>query len=370
MKLLPKAIKGMSSLITPLTNCHFKTRRFLRRFHLPISPHRRSTRLNCPIGPLRRQSILSHSTITPIGISKTRQKIPLLTQIFSPRHAISPTFSRDRHETLDLPFPLGIFKPEDPNQSPEDLFQPLPSTLESPSSPLYHVNDFTKTLIYIDGTSINNGSPDAKAGCGVYRSPNELLNICRPLPVGTTNSRAELWAAVCALELIVREPIAADAVTSPTGVGGAAVDSWIIASDSSYVVIGATNWAWKWRAVGWKKNASKAGRKKKNASKAGRRRKDASKVGWKKNASKAGRKKENTSKVGGIGLSEGSMLGEGFVPNADLWNRLLRGIMDVQGGVLFWLIPRKWNRADGLAKRGAVRIFTIYLRLSIIVGTN
>ncbi|KAG0125432.1 hypothetical protein HOY82DRAFT_149776 [Tuber indicum] len=359
MKLLPKAIKGMSSLNTPLTNCHFKTRRFLRRFHLPISPHRRSTRLDCPIGPLRRQSILSHSTITPIGISKTRPEISLLTRIFSPRHAISPTFSRDRHETLDLPLPLGIFKPKDLNQSPEDLFQPLPSTLESPSSPLYHVNDFTKTLIYIDGTSINNGSPDARAGCGVYRSPNELLNICRPLPVGTTNNRAELWAAVCALELIVREPIAADAVTSPTGVGGAAVGSWIIASDSSYVVIGATNWAWKWRAVGWNKNASKAGRKKKNASKAG----------WKKNASKAVRKK-NASKVGGIGLSEGSMLGEGLVPNADLWNRLLRGIMDVQGRVLFWLIPRKWNRADGLAKRGAVRIFTIYLRLSIIVGAN
>ncbi|KAG0633307.1 ribonuclease H-like domain-containing protein [Tuber brumale] len=286
MKLLPKAIKRISLLSPPLTNYHIKTRRFIRRFHLTISPHQSSTRLDHPMGLLR------------------------------------------RHETPDPLLPPGIFKPEDLNQSPEDLFRPFLGTPESPSSPLYHVNDLTKTLIYIDGASFNNGSPHARAGCGVYRSPNELLNICRPLPIGTTNNRAELWAAVCALELIARKLTAAEAATSPTGVcedggsGGGAVNSWIIASDSNYVVTGATDWAWKRRAVGWKR-------------------------------------KKNASKVEGIELSEDWMLGKGLVPNADLWDRLLRGILDVQGQILLWLIPREWNRADGLAKRGAKLDFTL-----------
>lgn len=132
-----------------------------------------------------------------------------------------------------------------------------------------------------------------------------------------------------ALELIAREPTATDTATSPPpdsdggrgrGRGGAVVDTWIIASDSQYVVTGATDWAWKRRAVGWKKS-------------------------------------KNAPEVGEMELSEEELaLGKGLVPNADLWDRLLRGIMNVRGQVLFWLIERERNQADSLASAGAVRI--------------
>lgn len=132
-----------------------------------------------------------------------------------------------------------------------------------------------------------------------------------------------------ALELIACEPTATDAATSPPpdsggGGGGTVVDTWIIASDSQYVVTGATDWAWKRRARGWKKS-------------------------------------KNAPEVGEIELSEEELaLGKGLIPNADLWDRLLRGIMNVRGQVLFWLIEREWNQADSLASAGAVRIKKIF----------
>jgi len=98
------------------------------------------------------------------------------------------------------------------------------------------------------------------------------------------------------------------------------VDSWIIASDSTYVVMGATGWAWNRWATGWKKN-------------------------------------KKAPSLGEMELSEELALGKGLVPNADLWDRLLRGIMNVPGKVLFWWIDRKWNMAHSLAGRGAVRFF-------------
>ncbi|PUU83201.1 ribonuclease H-like domain-containing protein [Tuber borchii] len=286
MKLLSEAMQKIPRLSQPLTNYQFKPRQFIQTFHPTISQHQRYTRINRPIGLFR------------------------------------------RHETPDPLLPPDIFKPKGFNQNPEELFQPrlnTPST--STSFLLHHINDFTKTLIYIDGASIGNGTPDAKAGYGVYRSPKKSLNICRPLPIGTTNNRAELWAAVSALELIAREPTATDSATSPPtgrdgGSGsGTVVDTWIIASDSQYVVMGATDWAWKRRAVGWKKS-------------------------------------KNAPEVGEMELSEEELaLGKGLIPNADLWDRLLRGIMNVRGQVLFWLIEREWNQADSLASAGAVRIF-------------
>ncbi|CUS10485.1 unnamed protein product [Tuber aestivum] len=272
-------MQRISPLIPSFTNRQFKHRQFIQTFHLTISRHQRYTRSN-----------------QPIGLSR-------------------------RHEIPDPLLPPDIFKPEDPNQSPEQLFKPLTEAPGSPNSLLYHIKDRTRALIYIDGTSIGNGSPHARAGCGVYRSPDESLNICRPLPIGTTNNRAELWAAVRALELIAREPTATDAATSPRdgdeGERDAIADNWIIASDSTYIVMGATYWAWKRRAIGWKK-------------------------------------KKNTPSVGQMGSSE-NLLGEGLVPNADLWDRLLRGIMNIRGQILFWLIRREWNRAHVLASRGAMK---------------
>ncbi|PWW76605.1 hypothetical protein C7212DRAFT_363531 [Tuber magnatum] len=277
---ISRTMQRITPLIPSLTKHQFKYRQFIRTFHPSISQRQRYNRIN-----------------RPIGLSR-------------------------RHETPDPLLPPDIFKPEDLNGDPEELFQPLFGAPGTPASPLYRVNDPKKALIYINGTSIGNGSPDAIAGCGVYRSPNESLNICRSLPVGTTNNRAELWAALYALELIAREPSATDAATSPPdgcqGGGGTIVDSWIIASDSTYIVMGATNWAWKRRANGWK--------------------------GKGKNNSNMGEME--------MELSE-DLLGRGLVPNADLWDRLLRGIMNIRGQILFWQIRRVWNRAHGLARRGA-----------------
>lgn len=138
------------------------------------------------------------------------------------------------------------------------------------------------------------------------------------------------------MELIARESTtttdAGADVTSPPpdgnggGVADAVVDTWVIASDSTYIVMGATDLAWKRRAAGWKKG-----------------------------------KKKPPNVVEKMESSDELALSEGLVLNADLWDRLLKGIMNVRGQVLFWQIESKWNLAHDLAYRGAVRKKFIFI---------
>ena len=89
--------------------------------------------------------------------------------------------------------------------------------------------------IYTDGACINNGSPDATGGMGVY-CPE--LGIEKSVPwtlvSKATNQRCEMMAVALALSLTidVEEPIS-------------------ILSDSNYVVKGMNEWISNWKAKDW-----------------------------------------------------------------------------------------------------------------------
>jgi ribonuclease HI len=105
------------------------------------------------------------------------------------------------------------------------------------------VQEGYKTIkIWIDGACSNNGSPNAKAGYGVYfaGSESDERNVSeRLLGEKQTNQRAELMASICAIEKVL-------STENPSQ--NLAVK---IFSDSKYVIDGITVWVHSWKQTSW-----------------------------------------------------------------------------------------------------------------------
>jgi ribonuclease HI len=100
--------------------------------------------------------------------------------------------------------------------------------------------DDAAIVLHIDGSCTNNGRAGAKAGSGVFHEPGSDLNVSTELPPDlgpNTNQRAELYAAILALERT------RDRMTKRSRLE--------IRSDSIYLVNGITDWIRKWKANGW-----------------------------------------------------------------------------------------------------------------------
>lgn len=59
--------------------------------------------------------------------------------------------------------------------------------------------------VYTDGSCINNGRPNAKAGIGIYFGENDPRNISTPVKGKQTNNVAELTAIIMALNILKNE---------------------------------------------------------------------------------------------------------------------------------------------------------------------
>ncbi|KAK0373316.1 RNase H domain-containing protein [Colletotrichum limetticola] len=185
---------------------------------------------------------------------------------------------------------------------PKELFLPK-KFLISITSVIRFINryDDSEVLIYTDGACLDNGNAAARSGSAfIFKPvlPNDengcvAFKLEEKGPDGQTyrhtSNRAELRAALAALQFRVW--------------WGEGVKSIVIATDSSYVVNGATDWARAWIKKGWRTSAGE------------------------------------------------------YVKNRDLWEALLLRseiLHDNNVHVRFWYIPRKFNNeADRAAKRAA-----------------
>ena len=147
--------------------------------------------------------------------------------------------------------------------------------------------------MFVDGSALDNGSPNARAGFGVVFAPLVWFSpISRRLEQDghpQTSNRAELRAALASLSLRFW--------------AGEGFSRIVLACDSEYVVNGISKWILKWRKNGWKTTARSP------------------------------------------------------VANQDLWKKLENKLREMEKkGMLvqFWKIPREWNEADEYAKAGAV----------------
>lgn len=97
--------------------------------------------------------------------------------------------------------------------------------------------------VFTDGSCINNGNINAKAGYGIYFPNNEIENISKPFVIRPiTNQRAELYAIYQALVNIV-ENIKFTNIT--------------IYTDSLYSIKCLTQWVKAWEKNNWKTTNNK-----------------------------------------------------------------------------------------------------------------
>ncbi|KAJ5145577.1 Ribonuclease H [Penicillium bovifimosum] len=88
--------------------------------------------------------------------------------------------------------------------------------------------------IYTDGSSLQNGTPWASAGVGVYFGPGDSRNVSEPLMGNRqTNQRAELTAILRAIDIAPRHR------------------DVTIVSDSKYAINCVTDWFVNWRRNNW-----------------------------------------------------------------------------------------------------------------------
>ncbi|XP_053200709.1 ribonuclease H1-like [Panonychus citri] len=91
-------------------------------------------------------------------------------------------------------------------------------------------------IVYIDGSCINNGQQNARAGIGIYWGPDDERNLSIPLKGSQTSSRAELNAALWAIRQAKEQNFS----------------SLTLRTDSEYLVNSTTKWIDKWKENGWK----------------------------------------------------------------------------------------------------------------------
>jgi len=150
----------------------------------------------------------------------------------------------------DLPVTRGtgrvfpaVFKPPTTKSSPGDLFTLTPSA-RGADIRFRHCQNNNTILLFTDGACLNNGQADSRAGWAVVYGPDNVASgrLEDNGPFGdkltATGNRAELRAVIAALRLCNWR---ADGV-----------ENIIMATDSAYVVDGATEWAQGWSRKGWK----------------------------------------------------------------------------------------------------------------------
>jgi ribonuclease HI len=188
--------------------------------------------------------------------------------------------------------------PAPASQDPLTIFKPMINMCSFPAPRWIQMDpeaDGTKhaVLIYTDGSAPENGLSDVRAGCGITIRPDGRGDFSFPLERVGPDPLTSNRA----------ELRAAHAALGLRVWHGEGFEKVVIATDSEYLVFGVNEWVIRWKQNGWKNSR--------------------------------GRK----------------------VKNMDLWQMLLTKIEALEASgivVQFYLIARKYNLADKVAKKGAV----------------
>jgi ribonuclease HI len=238
-------------------------------------------------------------------------------ELFEADDRISPNAARALGSAKKYP---SKFQPPQSTDTPKSLFADKHRFIRK-SNP-------REILLYTDGSCLGNGQDHPRAGCAVVHRPTVFsqtgslayegsvgFRLENQGPAGEiykqTSNRAELRAVIGALQF---RDWSIDCNRSWRSI--------VIATDSEYVAINATERIQRWEAAGWRL-ASKHGN-------------------------------------------------PAAVMNQDLWKLFLKEVRQLQGdgvNVAFWRIPRDWNRtADEIAKVVATKREVLRFRVPVPTG--
>ena len=122
----------------------------------------------------------------------------------------------------------------------------LKSNLKSPIRKRKSIaKDPNALYIFTDGSSINNGSKNAKSGFGIYIPEPETMRVKMSvkLPKGKTNNYAELKAILEALKILD--------YTNIETLKKIEKDKVVVVTDSQYSINCITQWYYSWIKRGW-----------------------------------------------------------------------------------------------------------------------
>ena len=100
------------------------------------------------------------------------------------------------------------------------------------------MDDYSKIYVYTDGSCINNGKPNAKAGIGIFFGMNDPRNVSKRIEGKQTNNTGELTAILEAIKILHKE------IKNDLAV--------VIVSDSEYAIKCATYYGKKMASIDWK----------------------------------------------------------------------------------------------------------------------
>ena len=191
---------------------------------------------------------------------------------------------------MDLKLHPRRFVPPSPQSTPLTEFSFAPNSAPVPSQRLIRNGDPKQVLLFIDGSCIGAGNPDSRPGYGVYFCRED--NAYGRLEEYDGDGNAPGVAELWAAVIALQ--------LRPWREEG--FDKVVLACDSEYVVMGVCELVEKWAAKGWK-------------------------------------------------------TGGGTIAGRETWEKLLfeLAVQEARGvRVQFWLIPRKLNLADPVARKGSV----------------
>ncbi|MCJ1469239.1 hypothetical protein MMC07_007872 [Pseudocyphellaria aurata] len=136
---------------------------------------------------------------------------------------------------------LRRYVPPFPGATPSDLFHDAINSCTAQGWRFIRKTTKREMLMYIDGSCLGNGTPNARAGYGVRYGKKAHLSMRLEGTGPETSNRAELRAAIVALGLRVWN--------------GEGFDKVILACDSEYVVLGICERVQRWKQRNWKTSA-------------------------------------------------------------------------------------------------------------------
>ncbi|OTF73327.1 hypothetical protein BLA29_001180 [Euroglyphus maynei] len=117
----------------------------------------------------------------------------------------------------------------------KEKYRPIPKSRKNEFHTIRrdHLNN---PIVYTDGACMNNGKRNAKAGIGVFWAIDHPDNITRRIDGRQTNNRAEIEAAIVAIQIALKNNYR----------------TLNIYTDSKFMITSMTEWLPKWKRNGWK----------------------------------------------------------------------------------------------------------------------
>ncbi|ORX92216.1 ribonuclease H1-like protein [Basidiobolus meristosporus CBS 931.73] len=151
---------------------------------------------------------------------------------------------RPECEAQVLGYKYPIYKKFDSQVEAEDFVRfgrkGKPSKISKETECEPDVSDGEYFAIFTDGSSRGNGKAGCRAGVGVYFGQDDPRNVSEPLLGKQTNQRAEIMAAIRAIENAGDDELKLN-----------------IKTDSQYLINAITVWIHNWKARQWKTSAGK-----------------------------------------------------------------------------------------------------------------